>query len=208
MTADRSFRLLVGLALTAMLVPAVLAWRLLPCQEIAGLALHTVGAACWSAPPPQPTQPPLAARPAQNSESLPAAAPDFALQTIDGSTFRLSEQRGRVVGMYVMASWCGTCIPETQAWDRVLADASPRGLSAVAVSGDPGDTADDLRRFAALAKAQRPIWAVDPKGEFVRLFQVRSLDTTLIFDRGGQLVYRNSIPLSYDVLLREVDRVL
>ena len=48
----------------------------------------------WSAAAPQPTQAPLVARPAQSSGSLPAAAPDFALQTIEWGTFRLSEQRG------------------------------------------------------------------------------------------------------------------
>lgn len=162
----------------------------------------------WSAAPPPPTQVPLAARPAQSSGSLPAPAPDFALKTIDGSTFRLSEQRGRVVGLYVVASWCDTCIPGTQAWDRLAGEQGSRGLSVVAVSGDPGDTPDDMRRFAALAKAQRPIWALDPKGEFVRQFQVRSLDTTLIIDRAGQLVYRSNIPVSYDVLRRELDKVL
>ena len=162
----------------------------------------------WSAAVPQPTQAPLVARPAQSSGSLPAAMPDFALQTIDGGTFRLSEQRGRVVGVYVIASWCDTCIPGTRAWDRLAGEQGSRGLSVVAVSGDPADTPDDLRRFAALAKAERPIWALDPKGEFVRQFQVHSLDTTLIIDRAGQLVYRSSVPVSYDVLRRELDKVL
>ncbi len=46
MTADRTFRLLVGLAVFATAAPLVLAYRLLPCAEIAGVALHAVGAAC------------------------------------------------------------------------------------------------------------------------------------------------------------------
>jgi len=46
MTADRTFRLLVGLAVLAAAAPLVLAYRLLPCAEMAGVALHAVGAAC------------------------------------------------------------------------------------------------------------------------------------------------------------------
>jgi hypothetical protein len=73
MTADRSFRLLVALAAAAVLVPLALAWRLLPCQDIAGPALHRVGAACrlqasprryqwesvWGSSSSQPPQPSL-----------------------------------------------------------------------------------------------------------------------------------------------------
>ncbi len=46
MRADRSFRLLTVLAAMAIVVPLVLAWRLLPCQDLAGVAMHAVGAAC------------------------------------------------------------------------------------------------------------------------------------------------------------------
>ncbi len=165
--------------------------------------LASVAVACAPAAQRQADTPPLAA-----AVPGPTATPDFALTTIDGGMFRLAEQRGHVVGLFVMASWCGTCIPEAQAWERLANELGPQGLSVVAVSGDPGDTADDVRRFAALAKAQRPIWTLDPKAEFVHLFQVRSLDTTLIFDRSGKLVYRDAIPTPYDVLRREVEKVL
>lgn len=46
MTAGRGFQLLVGLAAMAILGPLVLAYRLLPCGDVGGLALHAVGAAC------------------------------------------------------------------------------------------------------------------------------------------------------------------
>ena len=36
-------------------------------------------------------------------------APDFTLPMIDGSTFTLSEQRGKVVMLQFTASWCGIC---------------------------------------------------------------------------------------------------
>jgi Peptidase family M48 len=46
MTADRTFRLVVGIAAAAIALPLVLAWRLLPCQELVGVAVHAVGSAC------------------------------------------------------------------------------------------------------------------------------------------------------------------
>jgi len=120
---------------------------------------------------------------------LPVTVPNFALQAIDGQSFRMSEQKGSVVGLWLMASWCDGCIPETQARDRLATESGSSGLTVVAIWGDPGDTADDARRFAALAKVSHPVLAsLDPNAEFVALFQVRTLDTSLIFDRVGQLV--------------------
>lgn len=51
------------------------------------------------------------------------AAPDFSLPMTDGTTFTLSEQRGKVVMLQFTASWCGVCrkeMPhiESQIWQR------------------------------------------------------------------------------------------
>ena len=50
-------------------------------------------------------------------------APDFSLPMTDGSTFTLSEQRGKVVMLQFTASWCGICrkeMPhiESEIWQR------------------------------------------------------------------------------------------
>jgi thiol-disulfide isomerase/thioredoxin/Leucine-rich repeat (LRR) protein len=42
-------------------------------------------------------------------------APDFTVVTLDGGAFKLSEQRGKVVLLYLWATWCGPCVRETPA---------------------------------------------------------------------------------------------
>jgi len=107
-----------------------------------------------------------------------------------------------------MASWCDTCVPAAAAWDRLLADDGPRGLTALAISGDPGDTSADIAQFASAAKVKQLTFALDPKGDFVRLFHVVALDATFIFDRSGQLVYHQATAPPYPILHDELDKLL
>jgi len=46
------------------------------------------------------------------ADSLGPMAPDFALERLNGETFRLSEHRGTVVAINVWATWCPPCREE------------------------------------------------------------------------------------------------
>lgn len=49
-------------------------------------------------------------------------APDFEIQLIDGETFKLSEQRGKVVLLNIWATWCGPCVNEMPDINRLAED--------------------------------------------------------------------------------------
>lgn len=77
-------------------------------------------------------------------------APDFRLTTPDEDEFRLSDKRGKVVALYFMVGWCGSCIPESQAWDRLYPVYKDNGFELLMVSADPNDTAPALAPFPSL----------------------------------------------------------
>lgn len=50
------------------------------------------------------------------------SAPDFTAQTADGSSFTLSEQNGKVVLLNFWATWCGPCVGEMPAFERIYSE--------------------------------------------------------------------------------------
>lgn len=195
---------------------------------LAVLGLVTVCAACWPTAPldqarqaadvapaaaPAPVAVEAAASEGERSPVQPSApAPsdlDFSIATLAGERFRLSERRGKVIGVLFMASWCATCVPEAQAWARLAREYEDRGLEVLLVSADPADTPDDLEGFKKLARGPERHWAIDRDSTALVLpFQVRMLDTTLIFDRQGRLAYRDEIPTPYARLKQHLEKLL
>ncbi|MBI2322421.1 MAG: redoxin domain-containing protein, partial [Chloroflexi bacterium] len=52
---------------------------------------------------------PAAAAAPATVAGAPQPAPDFAVRTLDGRTFRLAEWRGQALVLFFMASWCVSC---------------------------------------------------------------------------------------------------
>ena len=64
------------------------------------------------------------------------AAEDFALPALDGGTFRLAEQRGKIVLVNFWATWCPPCLEEMPAMERLWRKHKDAGFVLVAVSVD------------------------------------------------------------------------
>jgi peroxiredoxin len=63
-------------------------------------------------------------------------APDFALQDINGKTFKLSDFQGRKVVLVFWASWCPDCRAEVPELKAMHAAANPEKAAFVSVSFD------------------------------------------------------------------------
>ncbi len=122
--------------------------------------------------------------------------------------FDVAKQQGRVVGLFFMAAWCGTCLPEAKAWVSLSREFGARGLDVLIVSADPGDTEPELQQFRQAAGGGEVAWALDPAAMIVRPYNVTALDTTVIIGRDGRIAYRDTIVTSYERLKQEVEKLL
>lgn len=126
-------------------------------------------------------------------------APDFSVPTLTGDTFTLSEQRGNPTIVFFMAYWCGTCIPEAQALAQLKQEYG-ENINIVAVDVDPSSSPQTLNQFRQASGNGTYIWAFDTGQQVATSFKVRSLDTTLILNAVGMVIYRDEFPSSYSTL--------
>ncbi|GAC1670005.1 MAG: hypothetical protein NVS9B8_13160 [Candidatus Limnocylindrales bacterium] len=132
------------------------------------------------------------------------AAPPAAFRTIDGRDVTLAGLRGQPVALYFMASWCGTCVPEAQAWGQIARDGSVQGLQVFVVDVDPVDSPGALAGFRDRYVGGGLHWVFDTDQTLTRAFGVASLDTTVLIDPSGRIAYRNTVPLSVAQLRRAI----
>ena len=125
-----------------------------------------------------------------------SASPDFSIDTISGATFR--SPTGKPTVLYFLAGWCSSCVPEAQALDQIERATGDR-VAILAVSADPTDSASTLQQFAQFVGSPRYGFALDD-GTLVRRLGVRALDTTIVLDPAGRIVYRDAIPTEESTL--------
>lgn len=133
-------------------------------------------------------------------------APDFTVSTISDNTFTLSNGQGKPTIMLFMAYWCGTCLGEARALTQLQQEYGDQ-LNIMAIDVDPSSTPELLGQFKSAAGDGNYIWAIDTGQKVTTAYQVTTLDTTLILDAQGRVVYRDQYPTPYQPLKNELAKL-
>ncbi len=137
-------------------------------------------------------------------------APDIALPSPNGTVYRLSDLRGKVVLLDFWASWCGPCRRENPNVVQVYKKYKDKGFTVFSVSLDGVDSRtaarlgnpEKVENFRARAK-ERWIKAIEDDGlewpyhvsdlkkwesSAAALYGVRSIPKSFLIDREGRIV--------------------
>jgi len=115
--------------------------------------------------------------------------PDFETKLTDGSSFRLSDQKGKVVMLQFTASWCGVCrkeMPhiESDIWQKL------KDTDFVLVGIDYKEEPEKVKTFEKQMNITYPL-AYDQNGEIFHSIAVEGAGVTrnIIIDRQGNIIY-------------------
>ena len=111
-------------------------------------------------------------------------APDFELQTTDGSTIKLSDLRGQAVLVNLWATWCPPCRAEMPAIEKVYNEYKDQGFVVLAVNMTYQDTFADIAPFVEEYGLTFPI-PLDTDASVGPAYGLSSLPTSFFIDRDG-----------------------
>ncbi|MCD8171370.1 MAG: TlpA family protein disulfide reductase [Clostridiales bacterium] len=112
-------------------------------------------------------------------------APDFTAELIDGSSISLSDLKGKPVIINFWATWCGPCVREMPAFERLKEDFGDEiGIIAV----NCGDDADTVKDFVDEYGYTFPV-VLDGDYEVTMLYPSNSIPYTVVLDANGKITH-------------------
>lgn len=115
-------------------------------------------------------------------------APDFTLPTLDGSSVRLADLKGRVVIVNFWATWCPPCENETPRLVGWYAQHRAAGLEVLGVDKLVQDSRDAVDEFVAKYAVPYAV-PLDQTGDISRQWQALNLPRSYVIDREGVVRY-------------------
>ena len=147
------------------------------------LALIFGGLWIWvtRAPAPSTASVPIAVQNAAPQRGF--LAPDFELPTLDGSSVRLSDLRGKPVIVNFWATWCPPCRAEMPALQQVAQRYEARGLTVLLVN--QSEPPAQVRAFLDSLGITLP--TLLDNGSVAFVYRVRGLPTTVFIHPDGRV---------------------
>lgn len=146
------------------------------------ITILVIGAAWIFASAPEPG----ALQQAQSEPTTGFLAPDFTLQTFEGTSITLSDLRGQAVLVNLWASWCGPCRAEMPAMEKVYLQYKDQGFQILAVNASNQDNLANAQAFVEELGITYPI-LLDTNGQVSSLYQLRALPTTFFISPAGYI---------------------
>ncbi|MFM7516964.1 MAG: TlpA family protein disulfide reductase [Pirellula sp.] len=112
-------------------------------------------------------------------------APEFDLMKLDGTPYKLKENRGKIIILDFWATWCGPCIRSIPTLIEVSKEYKDSGVELVLVNCEEPEAR--VRPFLERLKTI-PTVVLDSDGSVGKQYNVAAIPQTVLIDRDGGIV--------------------
>ena len=138
----------------------------------------------------------IAAEPANETRSsrsseyppLPSVIAQADLKNLDGSTFKITDKKGKVLLLNMWATWCGPCRGEMPTLVALQDKHRDKGFEILGLDTDD-EKVEDINRFAEDMKLNYPlVWAdSETQNALVNISKFGGIPQSFLVDREGHL---------------------
>jgi len=117
-------------------------------------------------------------------------APDFETQSVDGTSIKLSDLKGKVVMLQFTASWCSVCRKEMPHIEKEIWEKHRENPDFALFGIDLDEPAEKVEAFAKQIPVSYPL-LLDPKGSIFYKYAENGAGVTrnVIIDKTGKIVF-------------------
>lgn len=127
------------------------------------------------------------------------AAPDFELNLLGGGTFKLSEQEGKVVFIFLFGNTCGPCQSVAPKVESEIYQEFKNNEAFVAIGMDTWDFSSDATSVQGFKNVTGVTFPLAIKAGSVETDYSTSHDRLMVVDKEGILVHKGQVAASNDI---------
>ncbi|MDQ2918521.1 MAG: TlpA family protein disulfide reductase, partial [Verrucomicrobiota bacterium] len=118
----------------------------------------------------------------------PAAVSGAEIKTVDGSSFKVEDKKGKVVLLNLWATWCGPCRAEMPELIELQNKYKDKNFEIVGLNSDD-ETTEQIKDFAGKMNLNYTLGWADPKlmSELLKISKFNGIPQSYMIDRNGKL---------------------
>ncbi|MEO7658875.1 MAG: TlpA disulfide reductase family protein [Pyrinomonadaceae bacterium] len=115
------------------------------------------------------------------------------MELLDGSTFKISDRKGRVLLLNIWGTWCGPCRAEMPHLIAMQEEFGPQGFEVIGLNIGDGngtpETVEEIKTFAEKMKLNYTLArsSNSATGQFYKITKQQVVPQSLLVDREGHL---------------------